>query len=192
MRISQDLLLSGAARERLREYQALRDEARLESRDSWDTFFIRQAFDAAKRSHDASTQVGAVLVRDHQVIAQGYNGFPRDIDDRYLPNVRDPNGHKYQWMIHSEINTLLNAARAGNSTKDTVLYCTHKPCSQCTLFLWQAGVKEAVFPKDAELKNKYHNEEYDTLFEIFQFVAGGRLKFRELDLSGVLYSSGSE
>ena len=35
----------------------------------------------ASWSKDPSTQVGAIAVRNRNVIAQGYNGFPRGTDD---------------------------------------------------------------------------------------------------------------
>ena len=49
--------------------------------NKWDKRFLEMAKLVASWSKDPSTQVGAVAVRNRTVIAQGYNGFPRGMDD---------------------------------------------------------------------------------------------------------------
>ena len=50
--------------------------------------YMAMADVAARRSHDAETQVGSVLVKADSgaVIATGCNGFVRGAPDRLLPN----------------------------------------------------------------------------------------------------------
>ena len=53
--------------------------------NKWDIRFLEMAKLVASWSKDPSTQVGAIAVRNRTVIAQGYNGFPRGVDDhQYL------------------------------------------------------------------------------------------------------------
>ena len=52
--------------------------------NKWDKRFLEMAKLVASWSKDPSTQVGAVAVRNRTVIAQGYNGFPRGVDDHEL------------------------------------------------------------------------------------------------------------
>lgn len=179
--------LSEQAQALLAKYKELHNQDRLNERDDWDTFFIKHALEASERSPDAETHVGAVLVRNNSIIAEGYNGFPANVIDRLLPNMRDEDGHKYDWMLHAEANCLFNAAREGISTKDSILYITHKPCSLCLLSLWQSGIREVAYIKGC-VPIMQQNEKYNTFVEIFNLVTRDLMKFREVDLSGVLYN----
>lgn len=101
---------------------------------------------AAKRSHDAETQVGAILVKNDSgaIVATGFNGFVRGAADSVLPNTRPD---KYQFMMHAEQNIISHCCRHGISTENTVLYCTMTPCQQCARMMWQCGIK-AVYAKN--------------------------------------------
>ena len=57
---------------------------------------------------DPSTQVGSVAVRNRTVIAQGYNGFPRGVDDHELYYLNK--AIKYKRIVHAEMNAIYNAA----------------------------------------------------------------------------------
>lgn len=97
----------------------------------------------SKRSHDAETQVGAVLVKadTETVIAQCYNGFVRGAPDDTLPNTRP---QKYEYMCHAEQNLITHCARYGISMENTYVVCTHTPCKTCMRMLWNAGVKKVI------------------------------------------------
>ena len=57
---------------------------------SWDECFMRMAHVIAERSKDPSTQAGAVITtQNNVVIGMGYNGFPRGIDNDKLPWERE-------------------------------------------------------------------------------------------------------
>lgn len=98
---------------------------------------------ASKRSHDAETQVGAVLVNNKTgaVIATGCNGFVRGADDDNLPNTRPK---KYKYMVHAEENLIANCARHGISMDNCTLYCTMSPCVKCMRLLWQCGITSII------------------------------------------------
>ena len=52
---------------------------------------------------------------------------------------------EFSRSIHAEMDALFSAARAGHSTKNTVLYCTTFPCHNCARHMVTAGVKEVVY-----------------------------------------------
>ena len=58
----------------------------MNNQEKWDLRFVNLAEEVAGWSKDPSTQVGAVAVNDRigTVVAQGYNGFPRGIQDTDL------------------------------------------------------------------------------------------------------------
>ncbi len=96
-------------------------------------------------SKDPSTQVGSIAVRNRTVIAQGYNGFPRGIDD--TTTRLDNRTEKYKFMVHAEMNVIYNAAENGVSLKDSTVYVYGLPvCSECAKGLIQAGIKRIVTP----------------------------------------------
>ena len=96
-------------------------------------------------SKDPSTQVGSIAVRNRTVIAQGYNGFPRGIDD--TTTRLDNRTEKYKFMVHAEMNVIYNAAENGVSLKDSTVYVYGLPvCSECAKGLIQAGIKGIVPP----------------------------------------------
>ena len=96
-------------------------------------------------SKDPSTQVGSIAVRNRTVIAQGYNGFPRGIND--TTTRLDNRTEKYKFMVHAEMNVIYNAAENGVSLKDSTVYVYGLPvCSECAKGLIQAGIKRIVTP----------------------------------------------
>ena len=144
-------------------------------RPSWSDFFLLQAYHIASRSPDARTKHGAVIVNESkEIVVTGFNGFIRDIDDRWLPNFDE---NKYDFFIHAEANALLNAARQGRSVKNCTAYITGPPCLTCFQFLWQSGIKRIICGNRSSHMNK--NEEYNTKMEILKAITGNRLSIME-------------
>lgn len=105
--------------------------------------YLEVAEVCAKRSHDAETKVGAVLVNNESgaIIATGYNGFVRGAPDSKLPNKRP---EKYEYIVHAETNLICNAAHHGISTAGCTLICTHSPCKVCMRMLVNCGITEVI------------------------------------------------
>lgn len=98
-------------------------------------------------SKDPSTKTASVALDDDlNVLAAGYNGFPRGIADTSERwNDREV---KYKLVIHGEANLIAAAARTGRSLKgSTVVVTTLFPCSSCAGLLVQAGVKRVITTK---------------------------------------------
>ncbi len=121
---------------------------RYDPRRSWDMYFIQIAEVVATRSKDPSTQVGAVLVRNRNIIATGYNGFPRGVNDNIPERYERP--LKYTWTIHAEENCVLSGALHGVPTAGATLYVTPlAPCTRCASAIIQCGVLEVVVPSQS-------------------------------------------
>ncbi|PPE06274.1 deoxycytidylate deaminase [Mesoplasma corruscae] len=123
---------------------------------SWESFFVSVAKVCAMRSKDPSTQVGAVIVNPlKQIIATGYNGFPRGIDDNEFPWTKSQEvewkNTKYPFVVHAELNAIVNA-RADLS--DCSLYITLFPCNECAKIIIQAGIKEVFYTGDKNIDSK--------------------------------------
>lgn len=113
--------------------------------DKWDFRFLRIAQEVASWSKDPGTKVGAVLVADRRIIATGFNGFPSGLSDD-LSRYEDRET-KLAYTIHAEVNSVLNAAKNGATTKGSTLYVTFPPCVNCSTCIVQAGVERVVCPE---------------------------------------------
>ena len=102
---------------------------------------------AAALSKDRSTRVGAVaLDENYNIIATGYNGFPRGVNDTIDGRHQRP--EKYLWTSHAEENLVAQSAFKGSSLKgSTVLVSALFPCATCARMLIQAGVKRVIAPR---------------------------------------------
>jgi dCMP deaminase len=102
---------------------------------------------AAKRSKDPSTQVGACIVStDNIIISTGYNGMPKGCSDDEFPWEREGEENKYPYVVHAELNAILNAN--GRDLRDSRLYVALFPCNECAKAIIQSGVKEVVYLSD--------------------------------------------
>lgn len=111
--------------------------------NKWDQRFIRVAREVSSWSKDPSKQIGAVIVKDKRILATGYNGFPKGIDDsedKY--NNREL---KYELVVHAEMNAIYNASYHGVSLKDTTMYVWGLPvCNECAKGIIQVGINRIV------------------------------------------------
>ena len=110
----------------------------------WDQRYLKLAEEVASWSKDPSRKIGAVAVgAKGQVLAQGFNGFPRGIDDseeRYNDRER-----KYELVVHAEMNVIYNATYSGVSLDGATLYVTGLPvCSECAKGIVQVGIKRVI------------------------------------------------
>ena len=117
---------------------------------SWDEYFMGIAMLAAKRSKDPNTQVGACIVSpDNIIISTGYNGMPKGCSDDEFPWERtadDENGTKYPFVVHAELNAILNAN--GRDLRGSRIYVALFPCNECAKAIIQSGIKEVIYLSD--------------------------------------------
>ena len=111
---------------------------------SWDKKYIRLAREISSWSKDPSKQIGAVAIGEKgQVLAQGYNGFPRGIEDNdERLNHRQT---KYKYVVHAEMNCIYNATYNGVSLNGSTMYIYGLSVgSECAKGLIQVGIKRVV------------------------------------------------
>jgi dCMP deaminase len=95
----------------------------------------------AKQSRAQRAQVGALLVRDNNILAYGYNGTPSGFDN----NCEDENYVTKREVLHAESNALMKIARSTQTSEGATLYVTLSPCFECAKLIVQSGVKRVVF-----------------------------------------------
>ena len=137
---------------------------------SWDEYFMGVALLAARRSKDPNTQVGACIVDASNVIlTTGYNGFPQGCSDDEFPWDREGEITKYPFVVHAELNAILNAS--GKSLRGSRLYVALFPCNECAKAIIQAGVSEVVY-----LSDKYADTPATKASKMMLHAAGVRLR----------------
>jgi len=146
----------------------------------WSEFFMLQAHLIATRSTcDRGPEllfdpgrhgVGAVLVRDHRVIAGGYNGSPPEQPHCDVAGHLMREGHCVR-TIHSEMNALLQCALDGVSPAGSILYTTASPCHDCAKVIIRAQIRFV-----------YYGEPYDSRYGLSGDV-GAMLRRANIGLS---------
>ena len=137
----------------------------------WDTRFMKLAREISTWSKDPSSKIGAVIVNDdRRILATGYNGFPKGIEDtEERLNDRE---QKYPLIVHAEMNALMNALYSGTSVKGATIYVYGLPvCPECTKSIISAGIKRIVISPDPYVyitpwTEKWKNVSYKMIQEV--------------------------
>ncbi len=124
-------------------------------RKSKDVYFAEIADLVSSRSTCLRNQVGAVIVKEAQILSTGYNGAPKGLKHctemgckREQEHVRPGERHELCRGLHAEQNAIIQAAYHGVSVRGAKIYCTTRPCSICTKMLINAGIQEIVYIED--------------------------------------------
>jgi len=91
-------------------------------------------------SYAKRLQVGAVIVKDNQILATGYNGMPsgwenvcETADERGILKTKPE-------VLHAETNAIAKVAQSTESSQGSTLFCTHAPCIECAKLIYQSGI----------------------------------------------------
>jgi len=126
------------------QYDAVISEA------DFDNQIMELAKDASQQSPDWFRQVGAVLVKNGQIIATHHNlrlpslqaayaeGDPRN----YVPLGTSTHLHN---GLHAEQYVIAEAAQKGISLENASLYVTTFPCPDCSAIIAHSGIKKLFF-----------------------------------------------
>ncbi|MBD3330247.1 dephospho-CoA kinase [Candidatus Peregrinibacteria bacterium] len=164
-------------------------------RPSKDEYYLNLAQSVCRRSTCTKVEIGAVIIRNDQVVATGYCGAPRGTKSSHQhgfclrKSLGIPSGHRYEMCrsVHAEQNAIINAARAGTSLLGGDMYIYGKvyakdevidafPCFICKKMLINCGLKRVICSlKDGGFKifmvedwvNDWH--EHDIIDDKFQY-----------------------
>lgn len=120
-----------------------------------DRVYMDMAYEQAEKSSCFRAKVGAVLVKDGLVVAQGYNNMTGGINDcaevgciREKLNIPSGTRREVCRAICAEQLAISEAARNGVKLDGSVAYITTFPCHICAKLLVSSGVSEIVYDKD--------------------------------------------
>ena len=113
-------------------------------RPSWDEYFMTIAFQVASRATCDRKHVGAVIVRDRNILSTGYNGSLRGLEHCDEIGHLMENDHCVR-TVHSEANAIVQAARNGVAIQGAHIYVTSSPCWNCFRLIANAGIVRICF-----------------------------------------------
>lgn len=101
----------------------------------------------ARESYCKRLQVGAIIVKDGNIISFGYNGTPSG-----MPNKCEESDVTFSYVLHAESNAITKACKSPISTEGASMYITHSCCLECAKLIIQSGIKKVYF------MHKYRDE----------------------------------
>jgi dCMP deaminase len=113
-------------------------------RADWPQYFMNIAREVATRSTCDRKHVGAIIVRDKNILSTGYNGSIRS-----QPHCDDAghdmdNNHCVR-TVHAEANAIIQAARHGVRIDGADIYTTASPCWDCFKLIANAGIRRIYY-----------------------------------------------
>ena len=94
----------------------------------------------AGESYCVRLQVGALIVKDDNIISYGYNGTPKG-----MPNKCEENDVTFSYVLHAESNAITKACKSPISTEGATMYVTHSCCLECAKIIIQSGIKKVYY-----------------------------------------------
>jgi dCMP deaminase len=126
-------------------------------------YYMKIAEVTSGLSYAKRLQVGAVIVKDNQILATGYNGMPSGwenvCENEVMQTYAGFEGAILNTklvtkpeVLHAETNAIAKVAQSTESSKDSTLFCTHAPCMECAKLIYQSGITTVYY------KNNYRDE----------------------------------
>ncbi len=106
-----------------------------------DLFYSEIVKTVAKRSYAQRKQVGAIAVKNNNIIAYGYNGTPTGMSNE----CESSDGKTKKEVLHAELNLICKCAKSGISIAGATIYVTLSPCIECAKLILQCGIKRVVY-----------------------------------------------
>jgi len=109
--------------------------------ERYDWLYMDIAKRVSEMSYDNDTKVGAVIVKDGNIISMGWNGTPSGFPNQCKDSTT---GHTLPIVIHAEANAICKLARSSTNGQGATLYTTLSPCIECTKLILQSGITNVV------------------------------------------------
>lgn len=125
-------------------------------------YYLNMAESTLERGTCLRRSFGAVLVKNDEIIATGYNGAPRgrkncsDLGYCLREKLEVPRGERYELCrsVHAEQNVIISAERndmigstlylVGKNLSDGEYVANARPCALCKRMIINAGIKDVV------------------------------------------------
>jgi len=114
-----------------------------------DSVYMGIAHEVSILSKCNRKKVGAVIVKDNNILSFGYNGTPSG-----MCNDCEENNTTKWYVLHAESNAILKIAKSTLSSEGSTLYCTLSPCDECCKLIMQSGITRVIYEDVYEKSTK--------------------------------------
>lgn len=115
-------------------------------------YYMDVANRTAQLSYAEKLKVGAILVKNDNIISFSWNGTPRGWDNVCEDVLYDDNGDGYlktkSCVTHAEEALLMKIASSQESSEGSTLFCTHSCCMPCAKLIYGAKIKNFYYQND--------------------------------------------
>jgi len=116
----------------------------------YDIVYMKMASQWGQLSNARRKKVGALLVKNNTIIADGYNGTPSGFENECETPIFDKDNnfldYETKWyVLHAESNALAKVAKSTQASEGSTLYVTMSPCRECSKLILQAGINRVVY-----------------------------------------------
>lgn len=139
------------------------------NRATWDLYFMQIARQVATRATCDRKHVGAVIVRDKNILSTGYNGSIGGLGHCDDEGHMMEEGHCVR-TIHAEANAVIQAAKNGVGIDGGSIYVTASPCWGCFKIIANAGLCKIVY-------GEFYRDQ-----RIFEFAQRLKIELVKVDL----------
>ncbi len=110
--------------------------------DKMNKLYMDIAIRLSEMSYAQRKKVGAILVKDDNILSFGWNGMPSGFDNCCEYQGLQNGLTTKKEVTHAELNIFAKLSKNGTiGTKDSTLYVTLSPCFECSKLIVQSGVK---------------------------------------------------
>lgn len=113
-------------------------------RPEWNEYFGEITKQVALRSTCVRKKVGAIIVKDKNIISTGYNGSIRGLEHCETVGCLMMEGHCTR-TIHAEANAIIQAAKHGLTIDRAEIYISASPCFNCFKLIANSGITKIYF-----------------------------------------------
>ena len=113
---------------------------------------MAMAKELSKLSYANRKKVGCLIVKDTQIISEGYNGTPKGFSNECEYRSYVDEEYTKPEVLHAESNAISKIARSTNTSDGATLYVTLAPCFDCAKLIIQSGIVRVIY-KDHYKKN---------------------------------------
>ncbi len=137
-----------------------------------DKAYLKMAKQWATNSYAIRLNVGCLIVKNDQIISDGFNGTPSGMPNvcEYVHDDKNDNCYfppsrkilktyvdaglqlvSHPYVLHAESNALAKCAKNGVPVAGATLYVTDEPCMECAKLIIQCGIKRVVYARSYRL-----------------------------------------
>ena len=120
------------------------------AQDQLDKTYLEMAKIWGQLSKAEIRKVGCLIVKDSQIISDGYNGTPHGFDNNCEFETRFGLETRPE-VLHAESNAISKLAKSNQSSSGATIYITLCPCFDCAKLMIQCNIARVVYCEDYRL-----------------------------------------